>query len=366
MSDVFYPVSLIEMLHEERFTRAVQDEFEDGTTASRLLWATRTFKRRFTVKHAPLTQEEFAVLRGFYLQQNGGHEPFWFRDNVNRGGNASVRFATPLPSSREKLMQMIELALVEVAPIAANPELYEMTSAAGTRPLIWWDANRVRYYQHPVSGAQTEFLEEGIYDASERGNTGVWQSGGTSQAPGGILGQTQYFGLNTQQWAKLSSNLGITSAQPALTMMCFVRCNSVATPSFIWTFSGAAGAVQGIAMARPAGTHLFRMLPTPLASQSTNNVPADTWTGIALTFPNGADTAKWYINGSLVASGACSPRNAQTGFSLGADLDGTDRTENGADLRVAHALAFNAELSDAQVKAVHNLLCRQFGLPLVA
>ena len=58
MSDVFYPLSLIAKQVNTRLNAVTADQFEDGTTATRLRWSAYNFKRRFELQHAPLTLAE--------------------------------------------------------------------------------------------------------------------------------------------------------------------------------------------------------------------------------------------------------------------------------------------------------------------
>jgi hypothetical protein len=355
-------LALIKSQRDTRHIKVLADEFEDGTTSTRRYWADKNFKRQFIIEHSALTLEEFSVLRSFYTARNGQHDSFWYRDNVNRGGNASVRFASKLASSREQMMNLVGVDLHEVAPIRANADLHELVVAAGTRPLVWWDANRVRYYEHPVSGAQQTFIEAGIFDASERGNLGVWQSGGSQQAPGGILTQWQYFSTISQQWAKTAANLGIAASQPALTLFCFARWPNTSSFQTLLAVNGPVGSGHSISL---DGSDFFGGYPIFAGSGFENN-PVNTWRSLCATWPASANTMSFYANAALTSSGACAARTFGDGpAALGAWSDGSDKTESGKDGRIAHALVFPVDLTLAQIKAVHNLFCGQFGLSQV-
>src|SRR5690349_16698129 len=134
MSNVFYPLSLIERLKSTRFERSLVDAFEDGTTSARNTWPAQYFKRRFTVMHSPLTASEWRYLRSFYSQRTGRKDAFWFRDNVHREGNASVRFAGELVSQFDGAARRVSFDLEEVGPIRALPEFDELATAAGFTP----------------------------------------------------------------------------------------------------------------------------------------------------------------------------------------------------------------------------------------
>src|SRR6185295_10427091 len=100
MSDVFYPISGFKDIQVQYLDRTVKDEFEDGSESAMRLWPDKTFKRIFTCQHMPLSAQEFGYVKSFFSARSGQYDSFWFRDNVNRQGNAKVRLAKPLQIRR--------------------------------------------------------------------------------------------------------------------------------------------------------------------------------------------------------------------------------------------------------------------------
>ncbi len=362
MSDLLYPISLIKAVEAQRSSRVVADDFEDGGTSTRRLWAAKNFKRRFTIKHSPLTEREMKALRSFYTQRDGAYDSFWFRDNVGRGGNAKVRFVNPLPEPRTgQAYPEVQIALDEVAPIRTLPELDEVTAAAGAAPLIWWDANRGRWYEH----CGTTYKESTIYDAVEA-YPGVIQAGALPL--GNVLGQWQHFAPDGTFWAKTSGNVtGLVGTQPACTLFLIMRAATNAGYGVLWGV-GTATNQQSICFIHNADG-FYAGTSTGGVSSLTGftNAPTNTWRSLAFTLPNGAATGSFYVNGAVVQEDGAIARNFAAGpaFMAANPLGGS--IEPGAtDCRIAHAMVFAAKLPLAQVKALHNLLGYQYGLATVS
>lgn len=362
MSDVLYPIAAIERQRVTADSRVIIDPFEAGNTTTRRLWADKEFKRKFAVGHAPLHREEFNALRNFFVQRNGRYDTFWFRDNVNREGNAKVRFAGALPHTREKLMNSVGVELDEVAPVRLNPDLYEVTNAAGTAPLIWWDSNRQRYFEHPSAGVQTVYKDADLWDVQED-YPGVFQ-GGTALKLGGITSaQWNYYSLDAQQWAKTSGNVTqFSGTQPAATVMAFVRNPNTSSAQTILSVGGTGTGSLSIVL---NATDYYGWAGSG-ASDGQQNSPVDTWRSVAISWASASNTHKIYGNAALLSTVTVVRSYVAGPASLGAFFDGTQKMENATDARVAHAMIWNAELTLAQIKAVHNLFAYQVGLPLVA
>ena len=191
MSDEFYPISLIRDQQVTPLNRVIADQFEDGTTATRDQWATMTFKRRFEVAHSVMNLGEWWYLRSFYNQRHGMYDSFWFRDNVDRGGNAKVRFSQPLPRAfNAAALASIQVQLDEIAPIRSLPEFDELTTAAGTAPYVWIDANRELYWKH----AGTAYFDPAgtTWDAGLNARRLTWTA---ASVLSGLTSQYQYLSL---------------------------------------------------------------------------------------------------------------------------------------------------------------------------
>lgn len=354
MSDVLYPLSLIERLTSEKVGRIVSDVFEDGSTSTRNQWSAQNFKRRLQLVHAPLTEAEFRYLRSFYSQRSGRYDSFWFRDNVHRDGNVKVRFAASLPLEYQGRARRLQVVLEEVAAIRALPEWDELVSAAGNTPLLWFDANRELYYSH----AGTAYRESALYDAMLT-NAASWQAG--SFPIGGSTSQYQHYAFTGAEWGNTGATL-LSGTQPAATLFCVAKHATIASKAVICGV-GTLGAGKGLGIAISAANAYEPWIggsetwSTATQSNATNN----TWRSFAVTWPAASNTASFYVNGAAALT-EVETRDYATGpFALGAAPDGTLKTTG----NVSHALLFNAELTFAQVKAVHNLLGYQFGLATV-
>lgn len=355
MSDVLYPVSLIERLVSEKVGRVVSDVFEDGSTSARNQWSAQNFKRRITLTHAPLTEAEFRYLRSFYSQRSGRYDSFWLRDNVHRDGNVKVRFASSLPMEYQGRARRLQLVFEEVAAIRALPEFDELTAAAGNTPLIWLDANRELYYSH----AGTVVTESALYDPVNFA-AASWQAG--SFPAGNITGQYQHYAFTGAEWAKSSANF-LTGTQPAATVFCIAKHGTIASKAVL-VGVGSLGAGKGLGIAISAANAYEPWIggseswSTATQSNATNN----TWRSFAVTWAASSNTASFYVNGAAALTETKTRDYATGPISLGAAPDGTLKTTG----NVAHALVFPAALTFAQVKAVHNLLGYQYGLSTVA
>ncbi len=357
MSNVLYPLGLIQQLEIERLDRTLRDEFEAGNTAARSYWSAQNFKRKFTVSHAPLKAAEYKYLRSFNSQRGGQYDAFWFRDNITRGGNASVRFATQLKEARAAMLAGVKIDLEEVAPIRALPEFDELSAAAGVAPVAWYDPNREYYLQHLAS-----VIREGsTWDVMEAYRA-VWQSG-TALNLGDLLTQYQHYHFSGTEWAKTAASLTpLSGTNPAVTVF-FIARHSASTNSQVLFAVGtqSSGNALGVMINSSSQYELWKGVATGLVQA---NSPANTWRSLAFTLE---PSTKIWTNGTSVYSGAAVAYNLSGPLVLGANFDGTFPMNPGnamANADLAHVLYFPGQLSDAQIKAVHNLLGYQYGLPI--
>jgi len=360
VSNVLYPVGLIAGQRIARVNRVVSDEFEGGSVSTRRVWSAQNFKRRFTIEHAPLTRTELKYLEAFYAQRDGGYDAFWYRDNLARGGNASVRFSRALEvNAATPALFGVGVELDEVAPIRALPELAELIAAAGSTPLLWWDSNREIYFEH--LGTATK--DPAVFDAVAQANQPAWQ-GGTALSLGSILAQWQDFSLDGARWALTPGNVsGLTGAQPACTVFAIAKAGTISSKQVLFGV-GAMGAGKSVGLAVSAANNWEPWIGgsetwgTALQSNAVNN----TWRSFGLTWPSSSNVASFYVNAAAALTETETRAFTAGPATLGAAIDGTLKST----ANLAHVLVWAAELTAAQVKAVHNLLGYQYGLATVA
>jgi len=353
----FYPISLIHALQVTPVARVIGDQFEDGSTATRRVWAAQYFKRRFKVQHAPLTLAEWRYLRSFYSARNGTYDSFWFRDNVNRDGNALVRFASDLPHSFSGSARMVQLDLDEVSPVRALPETEEVTTAAGRTPFVWYDANRELYYLH----AGTAYTEADTWDelAAYRA---AWQ-GGTSLSLGGTTAQAQYYQFAASQWARSGTVTALTGTQPAVTIFAIARHGTVSSKEVICGIGAmGSGKALGIAVAADNRYEPWIGGSETWTNARTNNSAINTWRSFAVVWAASSNTATLYTNAASVGADSNARSLTAGSLTLGSAIDGTLKCTG----HVGQLLVFAGALTLAQIKAVHNLLGIQYGLSIVA
>jgi len=356
MSSVLYPVSLIARQRVQRFNRVVSDEFEDGSTSARLRWTAQYFKRRFDLQHAPLTEAEYRYLRSFFSQRSGRYDSFWFRDNPGRGGNAQVRFASDVPEDFAGRAYQIQVSLEEIAAIRALPELDELTTAAGTAPVAWFDANRERYHSHCGTAVMDAFL----YDVSLAGNAN-WAAG--TLPLGNILGQYQYLNFAGTQYALTPANLVVSAGQPALTLFCIAQHGTISGKQVLFAL-GAMGAGAGAGIAVAADNYYEPWLggSETFTNARQSNATDDTWRSFAVVWTGSSNNVTLYVNAVSIGTDAVARSLTAGPLSVGAALDGTLKATG----YVAQVMVVPAALSLAQVKAVHNLVGYQYGLATVS
>lgn len=362
MSDVLYPIGgRIASLRASVMDRVLKDAFEAGNTMTRNLWAANTFKRRFDLQHMPLTYEEFKYLDDFYTEREGAKDVFWFRDNVNRRGNAKVRFSQPLMEDRGPAVYPgIQVQLEEIAPIRALPGIVAVKNAGGSSPALWWDPNREIWYED--QGAV--YKEVQTFDAQGNLYPAVWQ-GGTALNLAGTLTQWQDYFFNNSEWAKTAINIAaLAGAQPASTVFAIVKCPTIASKQvLIGVGAMGAGNALGIAVAADNRIEPWIGGSETWTNARSNNSPNNTWRSVAVTWPAASNNATLYVNAASIGTDANTRNYTAGSASLGAAIDGTLKC-NTAD--EAHLMIFSSALSLAQIKALHNLFAHQYGMSTVA
>jgi hypothetical protein len=363
MSDVFYPSGVIEEVKVELIDRTLVDEFEDGSTSAKLLWAEKCFKRRYTVKHAPLTADEFAVLQAFFVARNGRYDPFWFRDNVHRGGQAKVRLAVPFPIQRgQSLAYQTELLLEEVAPVRMLVDVDEVTAAAGSAPAYWFDANRQIAY---LDGG-IYYGESGRYDATScviydrmRGYDGYSVFGDPIQRTT-LVSQYGWSNVIGRSNGTVANWTG--ASKPPGTILLICRHGTVSTDQVLFQV-GAASAGNAMGIRYTSGGAYSPWIYGSDAWSGVVVSPVDTWRSVAAVWAASSNAATMYVNGASAAAGSFTRSYVAGPVALGWDgaANMSDLDKSG----MGHAMFFTSALSQAQVKAVHNLLRHQYGMAAV-
>jgi hypothetical protein len=363
MSSEHYPISLIQGLSVERISRVIADEFEDGTTNSRALWASKTFKRSFKVNHAPMNRGEMRWLNGFYTQRNGPGDSFWFRDNANRRGNASVRFSKAIEENLDRGAFNPVVALDEIAPVRSLPEVYEIFLAANAQPVWYFDANRSRYFLH----MGTEYAEDSVFDEMGRYDAS-WQV--ATVIPSAITSQWQYWRLFGGSYGKSGLPvIELAPGQPAFSLFGFYRHSSSAAKQVICA-TGAVGAGSALGLVLSAANVYEPWVggtETWTGSVQSNGTP-DVWRSIAVVWAASSNTATMYVNGVSVGTGSNTRSLVQGPVGFGASPGGTlimNSSNALVNADASHVMGFGAALTLDMVKALHNLFSYQVGLATV-
>ncbi len=387
MSNAFYPLGLIEDLKVERLDRTVIDTFEDGSSSANSIWGPYQFKRRFTVRHAPLSQQEFRYLRSFFGARSGRYDSFWFRDNVHRGGNALVRLASPLPERRgaSGYYTGVELVLEEVAPIRIQPDYEDVATASGQgmfgRFHVWLDANRELEYTM-TGDTSTGLIHSTTLKNFARNDSSNPAYDLSAVHPATIYGKlndltaqyqslwSHYWPASTyrKRWKSSAFNFLSGGFTPAVTLFALVKHGTSTSADKVLFGAGTNGA--GLAHGIQLGSdNYYRPWLGGSESWTTalfQNSPADTWRSIAITWPEGSSAASLYVNGALVGT-ETEARNYVGGYIfLNAAPDDTLLVSAQAfNNAITHSMMWAAELSLAQIKALHNLFAYQYGLATV-
>lgn len=387
MSDVLYPLAPIGTLDVARISRTIKDEFEDGSQQSRRLWSEKNFKRRFTVKHQNLTRQEFEILSSFLVARDGGYDSFWFRDNWNYGGNAKVRLASDLPIDRGGApVYSPQLVLEEVAPVRALPSFAEVATAAGQTGNgglfhVWLDANReVEYtnsgdeslgivYTSTLKNFARNDTSYPAYDLSAVHTANFYGKLNSISAQYQSF-WSHYWPSSTyrNRWKSSSFNSLSGSTQPAVTLFALVKHGTSSSANKVLFGIGNAGTGLAHGIQLRSDNYYAPWLggAESWGTAQYQNSAADTWRSIAVTWPAASNSASLYVNGALIGTEAETRNYAGGSIFLGAAPDDTlmvgAQSFNNA---IQHAMMWSAELTLAQIKALHNLFAYQYGMTTV-
>jgi hypothetical protein len=357
----FYPIGLVKSVQIERVNRVVADEFEAGNTSTRRLWPAQSFKRRFTIEHAPLNYAEWRCLRAFHAARDGSYDSFWFRDNLDRGGNSNVRFAGNLLHRRDSGLYQVTANLDAIAVERALPELEEVVLAAGATPLFFWDPQREFYFEH--LGAT--YTDATVYDAASQIYRPAWQSGIVSLTNVNAATYTS-FSFDGARWALTPVNVSLTGAQPAFSMFTIAKFSTVANTQIL---AVCGTAFQGLGIGVLNSNYFGGCVGNGFAAGlGYLNNPVSTWRSVAVGWTASSNSYELWVNGASIGSDATLTRSWVNGpAALGAHVNGTWIAGTGAltHAKVGPVLTFASTLTLAQVKALHNLFAHQFALTLV-
>lgn len=362
MSDLLYPLRLIQAVRVTPFNRTLTDEFESGATSARRLWTTKEFKRRFQIQHSPLTAGEYESLRGFHRMHDGGYDTFWFRDNVTRGGNAKVRFASDFTPARARMVYDLSVELEESAPVNMLPEWNEIADVAGTAPVCWYDANRQQYSEH----LGTAYLESAIHDHAAAKSYDLTMQAGTNPLSN-KFSQYQYYRADGTAWAKTAANVPssvLTGATPAFTWFAMVRAKPI-SQDYCYVSAGAASANGGLGIGydtSDARYGFWNGSAVVADASCPDNSPNETWRAITVSSAQGSTDVKVYENTLQTVTLATSRSYVAGPISFFAGAGGASIANSEADSvhDLQHAMLFNVQLSTVQIGALYTLLYPQF------
>jgi hypothetical protein len=251
--------------------------------------------------------------------------------------------------------------LDEVAAVRALPDMDDINTAAGSAPVLWYDANRELY----ALNAGTIIREPCTWD-SGMNYRAAWQAGQLNIVP---TTQYQAYQFEGVSWAKTAVNISqFAATQPACTIFVIANHSASASNQVLFAIGAkAAGAALGIQLKGSAfytpylgGTEAY------LSAEWPNDW--DLWNSLAVSWVAASNSVSFYANGALQGTESVTRTFTLGPASLGASLDGSSICNPGgtmANNQVAHVLLFAATLTLAQIKAVHNLLGYQFGLAAV-
>jgi hypothetical protein len=361
MSDLFYPLSLIQSLQTTKLDRSLTDPFEDGASSARRLWPAKTFRRRLELKHSPLTPQEWTCLDAFHTARDGRYDSFWFRDNVNRKGNFKVRFSETLTQPRDAaLTRGLGLKLDETAATRDLVSVYEIAEAAGLFPLLWYDANRELYLEHNGQIATDPF----VCDSSRSGFYSLpWN---THIEFTGLLTPYQAYSFKgTNQAQGVLPFTSLATGQPACTVFAFVRQTGSYANQVLFSFgSGAAGQLGLQWTVDNCYAPWYGTAGLIAPDHGCYNSEGEEWRSIALAWPASSNNYRLGVNGvctdltsSVARSYVQAPPNlgCAAGGAYAANPSHAD-TEN----FIGQILVFNVQLTAPQILALHNLLSHQY------
>jgi hypothetical protein len=364
MSNFIYPLGIIDKQKVTPTNSVISDSFENGTTMTRLLWNAQNFKRKFELTHSGLTLAEWRYLRSFYSQRSGMYDGFWYRDNVNRRGNANVRFSAALAENHDGVLYNAQVSMDEIAPVRTLPELDEVIAAAGSTPVLWYDANREFYLTH-VGNIVTE---PAVYDAANQNYPATWRAGTLSLGGSASQYQTYNFtGINRALTSATVTELS-GSPEPLCTIFVIAKHSSTSTKQVLLSIGGMGdGHAMGLALASDNRYEPWLGGTESWTVTRLNNSPADTYRSLAVVCEL-AEMVKLYANAAVISSEGHTRNYIVGPAAFGSAIDGTLIANPGgtmANNSLAHILVFAAALNATQIKALHNLLGYQYGLSIV-
>lgn len=359
MSAVLYPLSgFIREVRTQHFARNVVDRFEDGTQQARRLWAAQTFKRRFEVTHDAMSAQEFEYLRAFHAARSGDFDPFLFRNNAERLGNHYVRFAQPLQRTvNAAALRRLSVSLEEVQLQRELCAYSDVISAAGNTPLVWLDANREIY--HTWKG--TTYTDTAMHDASGIGTLAPTSNG--VQPWDETLGGTSYplsshYSIIGAAANKSAGNVSLSGGTtPRLSIFALVNVTAGVSNAVVIGVGN-----QGLQLQTDNYFYPYAAGAT-FTTGKAENTGTLAWHSICVTW-NNSHEAKIYRDGALIATESQTRSWSTEQFALGALHDDTEPLLSAG--KVNNVLIFNATLTLAQIKALHNLVGWQVGLSEVA
>ena len=258
-----------------------------------------------------------------------------------------------------------QIVLEQTAPVRELVGVDDITTAlvaAGSTdvPLIWWDANRGITYDH----LGTTYGENAVKDQSGNGYDLAWVSSQT-KAVGGLVSNSQLYSAYT--WANgyyaTGAAAGVAgpalgaAAQPAMTIIAICYDHGTYAGPMVLGHIGGVSAGGALGLQVTNGT----LKPWVGASETWTaaTMPTDVFCSVAATWPVASNVATSWVNGTSTAAGTNTRSYVQSAASMFAASNGTKHTY-GVQFYCAHVLFFNATLTQAQIKAIHNLFVHQY------
>jgi len=370
MSDIFYPMAGFRDLQVQYMDRTMKDEFEDGSESAMRLWPDKFFKRQFTAQHYQLSAQEFGYVKSFFTARSGQYDSFWFRDNVNRQGNAKVRLSKPLAVKRNgQIVYDVSMEMREIAPVRMLVELNEVIDVAGNL-YFWWDANRATYFRTRPSGladvSTVAALESTVWDSSYNGIKPAWNTADPNLFVDSENSQYNYFEFGnviSSRFARSTFTLPFATGKPSLTMFIIAKIDGASAVKRVLASIGALGATKAFGI--QCDTDGF-LKPWFGATETWTNgkFAADSnWHSIAVSRMSGSDTVGFAIDGAFVGTDTLAGSLTDNGFALGSapDASGTYPLYTDTLGQIAHVICCTS-LDVTPMAALHNLFAHQYGL----
>lgn len=363
MSTEMYPLS-IGTLRVSPANRVITDEMESGVTYARSLWESQTFRRTFALSHPALTRQELRYLQDFHAARNGRADTFYFRDNVNREGNHTVRFASAPTWGGYGDARQVDLTLMESAPRRCLPTKGELAAILGPEQFVMWDANRELALTHVDALTHDP---DGLWDTWSGGHVGLWQAGGIGFGAS-LAEDYQHFRADGTCWAKTTELANLVGGKPGFTLFALVRHSTCSAKQVILSIgSVGTGGALGLVLTADNRYEPWVGGTETWSTARQHNSPAGVWRSIAVVWAEFSNNATLYVDAVAVATEAVSRSFSNGPETLFASSSGSLKSGSGlAQADVANAMFVQKACTGAQVKSLHNLLGYQFGLAQVA